>query len=54
MHAAIRITVLRRTQHLDLLQQYADTVWEPCERLHDGQQFIATGANMPEGFCSWA
>lgn len=54
MNAKVKITVLRRTQNRDLLEQYADSVWIPCERLADGQEFIAEGANMPEGFCSWA
>jgi uncharacterized repeat protein (TIGR04076 family) len=53
-NAEVRITVLRRTQNADLLQEYADTVWEPCERLAEGQQFVSRGANMPDGFCSWA
>ena len=54
MNADIKITVLQRTRNEALLRQYADTVWAPCERLRDGEEFIARGANMPEGFCSWA
>lgn len=54
MNAKVRITVLRRTQNADFLRQYAQSLWEPCERMRDGQVFISEGANMPAGFCSWA
>lgn len=50
----VKITVLRHTQNLDFLRDYAGEIWEPCERLAEGQEFISTGANMPDGFCSWA
>ena len=36
MNAEVRITVLRRTIHEDLLRQYAESVWAPCERLGGG------------------
>jgi uncharacterized repeat protein (TIGR04076 family) len=54
MNARVRITVLRRSQNVDFLEKYADTVWEPCERLLEGQVFVSTRANIPPGFCSWA
>jgi uncharacterized repeat protein (TIGR04076 family) len=54
MNADVRITVLKRLHHEDLLEKYADHPWEPCERLSVGQQYLSQGANMPEGFCSWA
>ena len=54
MNADVKITVLRRTRNEDLLQSDAEKVWEPCERLQEGQEFISCGANMPDGFCSWA
>jgi uncharacterized repeat protein (TIGR04076 family) len=54
MDAKIKITVLRRTRQEDLLARYATHIWEPCERLSEGQEFISEGANMPLGFCSWA
>jgi uncharacterized repeat protein (TIGR04076 family) len=54
MDAKIKITVLRRTRHEDLLARYATHIWEPRERLSEGQEFVAEGANMPLGFCSWA
>jgi uncharacterized repeat protein (TIGR04076 family) len=54
MNARVRITVLRRSQNVDFLEAYSDTVWEPCERLAEGQVFVSKGANIPIGFCSWA
>ncbi len=54
MNARVRITVLRRSQNVDFLEAYADTVWEPCERLIEGHEFVSRGANIPLGFCSWA
>jgi uncharacterized repeat protein (TIGR04076 family) len=54
MNARVRITVLRRSQNVDFLEAYADSVWEPCERLTEGRSFVSKGANIPLGFCSWA
>ena len=53
-NADVKITVLRRSQNEAYLREYADSCWEPCERLAQGQQFVSRGANMPDGFCSWA
>ncbi|MEA2516024.1 MAG: hypothetical protein QOJ59_5513 [Thermomicrobiales bacterium] len=52
MNARVRITVLRRSQNVDFLEAYADSVWEPCERLLEGQTFVSKGANVPIGSCS--
>jgi len=54
MNADIKITVLKRTLTEGLVGTYTDYAWQPCERLQEGQEFVSTGANMPEGFCSWA
>jgi uncharacterized repeat protein (TIGR04076 family) len=54
VNARVRITVLRRSQNADFLKAYADSVWEPCERLIEGRSFVSKGANIPLGFCSWA
>jgi len=54
MNADVRITVRRRLWHKDLLGAHAESVWPPCERLQDGQEFLSQAANMPSGFCSWA
>ena len=54
MNADVKITILRRTQNRDFLEEFAESIWGPCERLGDGQEFVSQRANMPEGFCSWA
>lgn len=54
MDARVRITVLRRSQNLDFLEQWSDSIWDPCERLQEGQVFVSYRANIPPGFCSWA
>jgi uncharacterized repeat protein (TIGR04076 family) len=54
MNAHLKITILSRSQNADHLKQYAETIWDPCERLLEGQEFISEGANIPAGFCSWA
>jgi uncharacterized repeat protein (TIGR04076 family) len=54
MNARVRITVLRRSQNVDFLEAYAESVWEPCERLIEGRSFVSKRANIPLGFCSWA
>ena len=54
MNADVKITVLRRTQNKDFLENHAESIWDPCERLTQGQEFVSQSVNMPEGFCSWA
>ncbi|MEW6355254.1 MAG: TIGR04076 family protein [Planctomycetota bacterium] len=54
MNAKIRITVVKRLFHKDLADEHCTHEWKPCNRLSDGQEFVSEGANMPEGFCSWA
>jgi uncharacterized repeat protein (TIGR04076 family) len=54
MDAPVKITVLKRLHHEDLLTEYADSMWTPCDRFREGEEFIAWGVNMPERFCSWA
>ncbi|MBM4044247.1 MAG: TIGR04076 family protein [Planctomycetes bacterium] len=53
VNAPVRITVLRRTVFEESSPCKAGKI-APCERLEDGQVFVSKGANMPEGFCSWA
>jgi uncharacterized repeat protein (TIGR04076 family) len=50
---AIKITVLKRTLHADLVKAYSGREQHPCEVLKEGQVFIA-GFQKPEGFCDWA
>ncbi len=54
MNSKVKITVVRRLVNEDLLKEYADSVWDPCEKLSDGQEFITDGVDMPQGFCGWA
>ena len=54
MNADVKITVLKRTRNEDFLETYAESMWEPCERLREGQEFISENCNMPADFCSWA
>ena len=56
MNADVSITVLTRSRNCDLLAAYAESIWEPCERLQEGQEFISKGLGMPEQFCdaAWA
>ena len=54
MNADVKITVLKRLVHEDLLGSYATSIWHGCERLEEGQEFIANSVNMPAEFCSWA
>ena len=54
MNAKVKITVMKRLLHKELLEKYCESIWGPCERLKEGQEFVSEGVNMPEGFCSWA
>lgn len=56
MRADVRITVLRRLFHEDLVAEHCTHRWVPCQRFAEGDQFIVPGGtvDMPEGFCSWA
>ncbi len=48
-----RITVLRKTEYNDLIQQYENPIDNACP-LEVGQVFITQGWQKPEGFCSSA
>ena len=47
MNAAVKIIVLQRTLTENLVGEYTERPWQPCERLRVGQEFISEGANMP-------
>ena len=50
-----KITVLKKTLHSDLYQQYRDKPGQLCTVLEEGQEFIVTSPyRPPEGFCHWA
>jgi len=58
----VRITVLRRTAQVDLVEEYmGDEVREArlanpvCTLFEEGDEFIVSSlADCPEGFCVWA
>ena len=54
----VRITVLRKLHHKDLIEKYTDTGdWGPCSCFEEGQEFRVSGDTpwtMPAGFFGWA
>jgi len=54
----VRITVLRKLFHKDLIERYTDSGrGAPCSHFDEGQEFVAsadTPWDMPDGFCGWA
>jgi hypothetical protein len=49
-----KITVLRKTHHPDLAEQYTLYNKQLCDALAEGQEFIVTNmAKAPDGFCIW-
>lgn len=59
MRSDIKITVVKKLFHEDLIQKYTDnpSKWEPCEVFHIGQSFVIKQDLpwcMPLGFCGWA
>jgi uncharacterized repeat protein (TIGR04076 family) len=55
-----KITVLKRTLHQDLIDEYLDGEYRdvgPCEQFSEGQEFIIDPSTVPEDFCAccpWA
>jgi uncharacterized repeat protein (TIGR04076 family) len=50
-----KITVLKRTIHQDLVDEYLDGEMGPCDQFQDGQEFVVeSNWSPPEGFCNWA
>ena len=55
-----KITVLKRSIHQDLIDEYLDDEYGnigPCECFRDGQEFVIDTSTMPEEFCAccpWA
>ena len=54
----VRITVLRKLLHKDLIEKYTDSGdWGPCSHFSEGQEFVVSKDQpwaMPSGFCGWA
>ena len=50
-----KITVLKKTVHNDLYEQYRGKQGKLCTLVEEGQEFIVTSPyKPPEGFCEWA
>ena len=46
----IKITVIKKTCHQDLIDRYENPIENACT-VEEGQVFIANGWQRPEGFC---
>jgi len=46
----VRITAIRQTVYLDLIEQYENPIEHACT-IHQGQQWISLNGKCPEGFC---
>ena len=49
----VRITVVRKTEHRDLMALYENPLPHACD-IEEGQVFVADGWRRPEGFCESA
>lgn len=49
----IRITVMRKVCHRDLMERYENPIENACD-MEEGQVFIAEGWQKPEGLCESA
>ncbi|MCQ2399492.1 MAG: TIGR04076 family protein [Clostridia bacterium] len=51
----VRITVVKKTEHLDLIKKYENPISHACD-MSEGRTFISVNGEMPNGFCSsaWA
>ena len=49
----IKITVLRKTCHRDLMEQYENPIEHACD-LYEGQVFTTDGWRKPDGLCDSA
>ena len=49
----IRITVIRKVCHTDLMAKYENPIEHACD-MKEGQVFIANGWQRPEGLCESA
>lgn len=49
----IRITVMRKVCHRDLMKRYENPIEHACD-MKEGQVFIAEGWQKPEGLCESA
>ena len=49
----VKITVMRKTCHRDLMARYENPIEHACD-MHEGDVFIAEGWQKPEGLCESA
>lgn len=50
-----KITVLKRTVHQDLADEYCKSKIGICTKFKDGDEFVTENSmQMPEGFCNYA
>ena len=49
----IKITVMKKVCHADLISQYENPLENPCD-MEVGQTFISDGMNKPVGLCQSA
>ncbi len=45
-----RITVMRISRYVDLMEKYENPIEHPCH-MEEGQVFVANGWKKPEGMC---
>ena len=55
----VKITVMKKVLHQDLLDEYLDPEAKAngfalCTAFEEGDETILNGMNYPEGFCHWA
>ena len=49
----VRITVMRKALHPDLIAKYENPIEHACD-LQEGQSWVANAGKKPEGFCDSA
>ena len=47
----VRITVMRKVSHSDLMERYENPIEHPCD-MQQGQVFVCEGWQKPEGLCA--
>ena len=50
MYADVKITVLKQLFLEDVVEEYAEGDWAPCDRLSEGQEFVVGGRDLAMGF----
>ena len=50
MSKKVKITVMRKACHVDLMERYENAIEHACD-MEEGQVFVANGWERPEGLC---